>query len=213
VRLAVLAALGAAVLVPTGPAHAASGVTVLGASCGWTSVQDPTFTHQSGVIEAGPLVVVADDPAANPLVASVRCSLQLAGDRHSDPDVFSVSSAATPGVVLLPPTPFSYEDPDGALVATCTEVTVAGGPTLYLDDHTGEWTTDPGAPCGTSPYCACDDEDPIGKLLDASIALLDATVCPVLGLVPVVGHDLQVLWEDCEPWMYPLDHRNPKETT
>jgi hypothetical protein len=206
VRLTVLAALAAAVLVPAGPAHAAGGVTVLGAECNWTSSNDDTGTRQVGVMEAGPLVVVADDPGANPVAASIRCSLQLDTYRHSDPDVYSATSAATPGVVVLAPTPFSYEyPPDTTYISTCAEVSVVGGPTLYLDATTGAWTTDPDAPC--SMPCAltyqCGDPYLIEYLVEETYAVLNATVCPILGLIPVVGHDLQVLWEDCEPWMAP----------
>jgi hypothetical protein len=212
-RLLVAAALAVAVLPSTAVAGPPN--TVSGFLCGFSSLSDPNQANTlTGEVDGGPLAA-ADLPvyedgwltwhvAANPVRISMTCTLQAWGFRHSDPDAFAATSPLTPGVTVLPPTPFTVPDGDPyTLYILCTSAYVeeADGAayTLYYDSASGggtdSWTTDANAACD-NPF-APPPADPLDEVFD----LLNATVCPILGLVPGVGHDLQVLWEDCEPWM------------
>jgi hypothetical protein len=143
-----------------------------GFGCGFASNDDPTGAvanpgTQVGEISGGP-VLVADLPAVddtvtppvvsfdvtgNPASATITCALQVGGTGvYTDADAVSASASGTVAVVL-PPTVISYQATATDPVWSCTTwvLTDADGysETLYLDDTTGEFSTDP-----TTARCA-----------------------------------------------------------
>jgi hypothetical protein len=162
--LAAVLTAGCAAFVPgVGHADAPVGVT---ATCGAISTDDPTGTianpgTQVGVIFGGPMVVadlpdvddtttpptVNFDTTGNPASATITCALQVGGTgTYAEADAVSASASGT-GVVDLLPTLISYQAGSTDPVWGCTTLTLtdANGDsdTVYLDDATGEYSTDP----------------------------------------------------------------------
>jgi hypothetical protein len=143
-----------------------------GFTCGFASSDDPTGTvanpgTQVGETDGGPIVVadlpnvddsttpptVTFDTTGNPASATITCALQVGGTGvYSDPDATSASASGTV-VAYLPPTLISYQAGAFDPVWSCTTWTLtdANGDseTVYLDDATGEFSTDP-----TTATCA-----------------------------------------------------------
>ena len=223
-RRAVAATLAATVLGwPAGPAFGDLAVTtygdtvVAGEACGWDFVRTnylsgETHDEWAGEFHGGPFSAV--DLAGDQPTVTLTCSLLFGHDTtHEDTPV---TSRSEPGAVVavVPPTPVTATDPAGTRrIAVCTKVTLAyaGGATadLYLDDWTGEFSTDPGVPCGPPPclHSGCDLESNVQRLVADHV---DPPLCEQLTGVPdqpgVVetgpDGDLYVLGEwvwDCPP--------------
>lgn len=172
-------AVAATALAPVAQAAEPSYVSLCDHS---TLLAGPTFEGRvEGTLQG--TVVVADGTGARS--GRVTCSVQGYGT-HADPDLATVTSATTPGVVALPPSYVFFDTWDPWVV--CTAVEVDGEGTYYYDTADKAWSTDPDAPCG--PY-DLEYEDPI------SYEWIDAAVCPVLGGdVAVAGAPF---W-DCPPY-------------
>jgi type 1 fimbria pilin len=139
----------------------------VGFTCGFTSSDDPTGAvgqpgQQIGEVDGGP-VAVADLPTVddtvtppavsvtggNPESGTITCAIQVGGTGvYTDADAASASASGT-AVVYLPPTEITYFAAPTDNVWSCTTWVVAdaagGSDTLYLDDTTGEFVTDPAA--------------------------------------------------------------------
>jgi hypothetical protein len=185
-------------------AHAAVVDGPSGLLCGFSSVTDPGTEGgdvQTGELDAGPLLAVdnATPPAAQ--TGTVKCTIQVGGATHAAPDNGASASASGTGVIVLPATLVSYNSPANVPVYLCTQFTYSNGTTIYFDDSNdpaveGDWTDDPNSDCGLATSAGTDDGDPI---FDPIFSALNALVCPILGLVPVVGPTLQEIWGDCFP--------------
>jgi hypothetical protein len=129
----------------------------------------PDGSPQKGQLDGGP-VAVADlpyvddtlappavlfDTTGNPASATITCALQVGGTGgYADTNVVDASASASGTVVVyLPPTVVTYAAAatDPLWVCTTWTLTDANGDseTLYLDDATGEFSTDP-----TTARCA-----------------------------------------------------------
>jgi hypothetical protein len=165
-KLAIAAlALGGLVSFATGAAHAdAPGAA--GFTCGFTSSDDPSGAvanpgTQVGEVDGGPIAVadlpvvddtttpptVTFDTTGNPASATITCALQVGGTGvYAETDAVNASATGTV-VVTLPPTLISYQAGPTDPVWSCTTwtLTSANGETvtLYLDDPSGEFSTDP----------------------------------------------------------------------
>jgi hypothetical protein len=136
-----------------------------GFTCGFGSSDDPTGTvanpgTQVGEVDGGPIAVadlptvsdstppvVTFDVGGNPASGTITCALQVGGTGvYTDPDAVSAAASGTV-VVYLPPTLISYQAGLTDPVWSCTTWTLTSGSgetdTLYLDDATGEFSTDP----------------------------------------------------------------------
>jgi hypothetical protein len=157
---AVAIAAGLAAIVPASAHADAPGAA--GFTCGFASNDDPTGAvanpgTQVGELDGGP-VAVADlpdtsttppsfDATGNPASATITCALQVGGTGlYTDADAVSASASGTV-VVYLPPTVISYQATATDPVWSCTTwvLSDANGATdtLYLDDTTGNFVTDP----------------------------------------------------------------------
>jgi hypothetical protein len=143
-----------------------SGTSAYGLDCGFTSSNDPTGIvanpgTQIGEMDGGPIAVadlpnvdgttspptVTFDTTGNPASATITCALQVGGTgTYAEADAVSASASGT-AAVYLPPTVISYQATGTDAVWSCTTWTLtdANGDTetLYLDDTTGEFSTDP----------------------------------------------------------------------
>lgn len=195
VLLLVLAAAPARAADPAGPGE--------GLTCGFSAVADPTQAggDRLGTVDAGP-VVVAD--GSDPRSGRIRCSIQINGDRHSDPDAVSETSPTTPGVVALPPTPVRYYAGQEDYVVLCTEVEIDGAGTFYYDEVEARWSTDPSVACA---YASVPEPDPLDGLFDTIdpwiLELVEPTVCPPFSVIAPPQGDIYVadtfVW-DCPPY-------------
>ena len=223
-RRAGAAVLAATVLWPATPAFGdvvaeRHGDTVVaGEACGWDFVRTNYLSGDAhddwaGEIHGGP--VAAADLAGDQPTVTLTCSLLVGHDTtHEDTPLMSRSGSAAV-VAAVPPTPVTMTDPAGTgRIAVCTKVTLAyaGGRTtdLYLDDWAGEFSTDPGVPCGPPPclHSGCDLESNVERLVADHV---DPPLCEQLtGLPDQPGvvetgpdGDLDVLgtwvW-DCPPY-------------
>lgn len=189
-RAATVAALVVAALLP-GQGASAAGPAPAGEVCGFVSMSDTTGQMQSGEIDGGPLVAPGS-------AVSITCSIHVDNGTHSGTAAVS-ASATGQSVVVLPPTPMSYPDPEAQPVHLCTEATV-DGTAWYWDG--AAWTTDPDAPCVPSiDLCEYD------------------CVAGVLGLVYSAGAEVlppevrEVAWDPVfrgvgcwiTGWCHPLD--------
>lgn len=209
-------ALVASLAWPAGPARAGVQPPEGPGDCGWSGTADSTqpggdrWIH---VFHAGPLAVIDDDVAANPVFATVTCSLSE-GWLHTSPVIAAATSAPSPGIVVLPPTlVVAAPVPDDAIVVLCLRVDVVGGPSFY-SNGAGGWTTDANSSCITALPPSELPPREVFDLLDTVTqlsGLADGTICPALaGLAP--GTDAvtidatgdtyvagQLLW-DCPPY-------------
>lgn len=186
-------ALAAAVLLAAGPAAVhAEPMELTGHPCAlwwsfgdddgdWTGVLTPTPQKLSHV-------------AASPVVSgSLRCTVQLDGNQHSDPDLVSTQGPVTPAVAVAPPLLMTYHLADEfAEVAVCAQVDVPGGATYYWHDYAnvGHWSTDPESDCTST--IAMYVEPPyyrrVYNIVETVGRAGDATACPRLAaLAPGAG--------------------------
>jgi hypothetical protein len=152
-----------------------------GPACGFASNDDPTGAvanpgTQVGEVSGGPVVVadlpgvddsttppsVTFDTTGNPASATITCALQVGGTGvYTDADAVSASASGTV-VAYLPPTVISYQATATDPVWSCTTwvLSDANGDTdtLYLDDTTGEFSTDPAT--ATCALATSQSEDP-----------------------------------------------------
>jgi hypothetical protein len=147
------------------PAHA-DAPSAAGFTCSYTSSDDSSGAvggrgQQIGVIDGGP-VLVADiasvddattpptvwiDPSGNPASGTITCAIQVGGTgAYTDADAAAASASGTT-VVDLPPTEITYYSASTDNIWMCTTWTLTDAhgdsETLYLDDTTGDFTTDP----------------------------------------------------------------------
>jgi hypothetical protein len=171
--IAVAAAVAATVASGTlAPANADSPAAA-GFTCGLTAVDDPGVAsaassgaarqpgQQDGEEDGGPVVIAdlptigADSPrrdwdvTGNPASGTITCAVQVGGTGvYTDADAASASASGTV-VVYLPPTLVSFFAAPTDAVWSCTTWTLTDAhgdsETLYLDDTTGEFLTDPAA--------------------------------------------------------------------
>lgn len=187
-----------------GTAHAAAG-PANEQTCGFSTVTNPfTENRQSGTVDSGP-VLLAD--GTDPRAGRIRCTIQVNGYRHADPDAASVTSLTTAGVAWLPPTTVEYDVGDADSVILCTEVEIVGAGTFYWDAHYDVWSTDPYSSCVGA---LADPPEPLlDRLLDDVWAVVDPVVCPPLaaaapGAGPVtVRPDGDVAVADSTVWDCP----------
>lgn len=215
VRRTVLAAV--VTLAAIGPAGAAQAEGPEGAPCAMV------FRERDAVTE----VVLAGGPVA--ATGTLTCTVQLGSGVHSGADTVSASATGV-GVVVLQPTGVWYP-PTTQRAYLCTQFTPALGAPLYwtpTSDGLGEWSTDPGGPCGgVGAFAVQAVEDLVQIVVDIyhdlcsvdlcipppwwSDRVLDPTVCPILSsfpsTVPFVVIDQQgdvyvdgdLVW-DCPPY-------------
>jgi len=189
------------------PAHAAP-MEVTGKPCGLRSLGNAAGDY-TGVLYATPqkLSHVAGSPAVS---GSLRCTLQLDGARHADPDTAVTEGPVTPGVAVAPPVPVTFHlDPDdlSAFPAVCAQVDIPGEGTYYWAEYgdSGSWSTDPASVCEDTilvhvvpPYqervvgfvitALASVDETIARLCDvdacippwSSLTQADPLVCPVL---------------------------------
>ena len=176
-----------------------------GFTCGFGSSDDPTGTianpgTQVGEIDAGPVAVAVlpdiDDTttpptidpshaiAGNPASATILCDIQVNAPTHAGANAAHAENTGTV-VVYLPPTVISYQAvaTDDVYMCTAWVLTHTGGApeTLYLDDATGDFLTDP-----TVATCslAISQEVPPQEVYD--------TLCPIAANVPEVYNEVCV---------------------
>jgi hypothetical protein len=169
-KLAIAAlALGGLVSFAAGAAHAdPAELNSAGFTCGFSSSDDPTGAvanpgTQVGELDGGPIAVadlpnvdttttpptVTFDTGGNPASATITCALQVGGTGlYTDADAVSASASGTV-VAYLPPTLVSYQASATDPVWSCTTWTLTdahgASQTLYLDDTSGNFLTDPAA--------------------------------------------------------------------
>lgn len=162
-------------------APAAAGSPAHGFTCGFVAVTDPFVGPdvQTGVLAGGPL----NTPGRT---VSMECSIQAGGGNstHSGGDIRTVTSPATVGSTLLAPSPQSYQWPLGQPIWICTQVTV-DGVTSYWDAAGGAWSASSGVSCSqaaTQEFIPGPGGvmKPVVDTVDATYAVLDTVVCPLL---------------------------------
>ena len=132
------------------PAAHAADLAIAGFVCGTTGSDDWTGVIANpgtvvGEVDGGPIAAVnADDPLFDPRVWIV-CTIQVNAPTHAGPDAVYEERWGY-GVAYLPPTIVSYQAVATDDVYLCTEIwvfTEDGHLSVYLDDATGEFSTDP----------------------------------------------------------------------
>ena len=175
-------ALGAA----AGFVPASATARTIGYTCGFIVNEVPRSHHTNvGEIDGGPLVVV--DADGIPLTATLICSIHLTPNyTYADPAVVTVTSLTTTGVVVVPPTPVSFEATQSDIAVLCTQLDIVGGPTYY-NAPDGSWSTDPATECAF----------PVGPGGPEFGKVVKDKTCPVLAIVlPPEGDGLIF---DCPP--------------
>lgn len=181
------------------PPAAADDLPPTGLVCNFSTVGEPSPPEEqrgAALVHAGPMVVTG---LAGTAPARVTCSLQVNDDTHAGPDIATVTSVASSGVVALPPTTVPYAVDYWANLVMCTRLEVEGGATYYLDAAHDEWGTDPSVTCVT-PWEDPPVLDPFGYLDALFVEHVDPVVCPVLGGDVWVAPDAG--W-DCPPYEAP----------
>lgn len=146
--LAAAAVVAAACVSPftTSGAHAA--YPVAGMNCEWSVMSDLRDPYNTiAEIDGGPIAAAdLSDVVANPVTVEIECAFQVNGLHYTDPDVGSTRGSGV-GVAYAPPTfvEFSGSALDWYTVCETVTITDAHGDvtTLYLDDATDDWSTDP----------------------------------------------------------------------
>ena len=208
-ELLLAAAVSATVL--SGAPAGAQAPTTAGNLCDFASIERPGEPGvQVGEIDGGPLVVAdLSDLVANPVSATLTCSIHVGWDNWNHAGPVAVSASATGAVVVtLPPTVVSYRliPDEGWSFCTALTVTDAHGDTqhLYWHEWEQEFSTSNTVPCyqpwGPPP------PPPIWELVeDLFLQVVDPVLCPLLAIafppegdvdVPVLGGPF---W-DCPPY-------------
>ena len=133
---------------------------------------------------------------ASPAVwGTLRCTLQVGGARHSDPDLTTTQGPATPAVAVAPPVPVAFHLGPFEEFGACAQVDVPGEGTYYWAAYgnSGTWSTNPASDCWSwaAVYVVPPWET---RLLYAvehagdATGALDPVVCPLLrGQAPGAG--------------------------
>ena len=183
----VIASVAVSALCTVGvPAAHAANLVIEGILCGTTGSTDPTGTIANpgtvvAEIDAGPVTAVnVDDPLYDPRVWIV-CNIQVNAPTHAGANAAHAEGWGY-GVAYLPPTVVSYPAAAGDDVYMCNEVWVFTGEghvSVYLDDATGEFSTDPNtATCNLM----ISQEIPPQEAYEA--------VCPIAANVPEVYNEV-----------------------
>lgn len=189
---ALLAAAATMLAVLSPPAaNAAAGPGEPVTTCGFTSLTHPFARERQLGYLGGATVAVNDGTELR--TGRVTCALRR-GDTHADPELASVTSLTTPGVVTVPETLVEYVLGPAEDFTVCLSVEVDGAGTFYWDGIAEAWSA--------SPLVVCYDWTPRDPVFDAVFEVLeqqvDPAVCAALG-----GEDLYVGdvggW-DCPPY-------------
>jgi hypothetical protein len=194
-RAAVLALVAPLPLLVATPAHAAVYNPGPG-RCGAVFAESPTQAGYVVIELDGAVPVLDEEHTAAAHTGRLTCWVYSA---LAQAPLFVASGGTAPGVAALPPATATVPiDWAHDYITICTRVEVDGG--AGAGGTTFEWDTwDSPAGWSTSPARACEPAVEAGT--DEPVSLWDpvnAAVCPVLGTVPVLGTDLQTVWEDCE---------------
>lgn len=215
-RTVSLAALAAVMSLAVAPAPAGAEEPFLtGSECSSTWLHDPTTDDWIGEIDGGPLVVAdLGDLAANPVSATLICSIQVDEPTYAGTDVVSASGTGQ-GVVVVAPTPFRIEAEPEQWPYFCLELLIheaGGGTRHYYWDYgysDGKLSTSDTANCSSG---ACTQEGPFGNCPDGPgpgpfdndfwfgfLEKVDAVACIPLKLLYPPEGDVPDIW-DCPPY-------------
>ena len=185
--------LAIALLVAGAPSAHADPMEITGHPCRYGPSVVTADGEWTAVVYGGPQKL--SHVAGSPLVAgSLRCTLQVDGNRHSDPDAAFAEGPVTPEVAVVPPTPVTFHVDADDEISVCAQVDVPGEGTYYWNDYAndGNWSTDPASTCTSTillyvvpPYLervyniVGHAFDPVGEV--------DPTVCPRLAALAPGG--------------------------
>ena len=129
-RRYVLPVVAATALLPAVPATAAP--SPYGAGCALTVVEDPLVAGTATAVVTAALVLADDTDPSVLRAGRVVCRVDVDSVEHRVAGPVTAAVAVAAGTV-----PLATE----AAVAVCTQVDLAGGPTLFRDHGTGGWST------------------------------------------------------------------------
>ncbi|MDQ1711085.1 MAG: hypothetical protein QOE45_535 [Frankiaceae bacterium] len=208
-KTVVAVAAAAALFLPAVPAVAVPRQRGLG--CGYNSAPDWTGPPDTelAIINGGPFVVAdlprADwpgtdptapgiDPLANPVSATLTCTIRQGGYVTHVSPVLAAASASGTGVVVVPPTLVHITGSPSSTWGICTalDVTDAHGTTAHLYWDTAR------AQFGTDPSAVCFERYESDEFLEGLVCPVLAEAFPPRGDV-VLPDPIGKVW-DCPPY-------------